>query len=326
MEFNMEFVATIAVVASVPAFAYQARELARQSRVGNEVAGTQAHREIMLLYYKRFTDVFIQYPELHAYYYDKTPNTPSAADSVRLKVIAEQHGDWLDSCLHTTRQLKSYDWVALYGGWDDYIARQRGVLVDPSVDHPRHRLVAISRPVRFPLRRIAEGSSERSQQLTSVLSLPRPPLTPPTRNHRTPAASTPGRTRAARREGSLGSSRCRAAGWGQACHYRDHLSKEATMADYAATVAPHVYKVLFENEHVRLLEVKMQPGAHTEMHSHPGNLVYILSDGKVTFTDPSGEKAEFEVSPGASLWMEATDHETDNVGDTTVRALMFEPK
>jgi len=116
----MEYVATIAVVASVLVFAYQARELARQSRMGNEVAGTQAHREIML-HYKQFTDVFIKYPELHAYYYDQTPNTPSATDRVRLAVIAEQHGDWLDAAFVTTRQLKSYDWVALYGGWDDYI-------------------------------------------------------------------------------------------------------------------------------------------------------------------------------------------------------------
>ena len=120
MEFNMQFVATIAVVASVLVFAYQARELARQSRVGNEVAGTKAHREIML-HYKQFLDVFIQYPELHAYYYDQTSNTPSAMDSVRLKVIAEQNGDWLDTCVVTTRQLKSYEWVAGYGGWDDYI-------------------------------------------------------------------------------------------------------------------------------------------------------------------------------------------------------------
>ena len=125
MELNMQFVATIAVVASVLVFAYQARELARQSRVGNEVAGTQAHRE-MMLHYKRFTDVFIQYPELHAYYYDQTPNTPSTNDSVRLAVIADQHADWLDSCLLTSRQLKSYDWVALYGGWDDYIASSLG--------------------------------------------------------------------------------------------------------------------------------------------------------------------------------------------------------
>ena len=51
------------------------------------------------------------------------------------------------------------------------------------------------------------------------------------------------------------------------------------MAEDAATVAPHAYKVLFENEQVRLLEVSMEPGSRTEMHSHPDNLVYILSDG-----------------------------------------------
>jgi quercetin dioxygenase-like cupin family protein len=98
------------------------------------------------------------------------------------------------------------------------------------------------------------------------------------------------------------------------------------MAEDAAKVAPHVYKVLFENERVRLLEVTMQPGDSSEMHSHPDNLIYILSDGKVTFTDPSGEAADLEVQAGASMWMEATEHATDNVGGTVVRALFFEPK
>ncbi len=116
----MDYVATIAVVASVLVFAFQARELARQSRVGNEVAGTQAHRDL-LRDYKQFADVFIQYPELHAHYYDQTPNTPTAIDIVRLKVIAEQQADWLDTALITTRQLASYDWMT--GVWDNYITR-----------------------------------------------------------------------------------------------------------------------------------------------------------------------------------------------------------
>jgi len=98
------------------------------------------------------------------------------------------------------------------------------------------------------------------------------------------------------------------------------------MADYAAKVAPHVYKVLFENERARLLEVIMQPGASTEMHSHPDNLIYLLSDGKVTFTAPSGETADLGLSAGGLVWMDATEHATDNVGGTTVHALMFEPK
>ena len=118
----MQFVATIAVIASVLVFAYQARELARQSRVGNEVAGTQAHREI-LLHWKEVSDVFIRYPELNAYYYDQTPNTPSATDNVRLKIIADQHADFLDVALITTRQLASYEYTGMSATWDDYVTR-----------------------------------------------------------------------------------------------------------------------------------------------------------------------------------------------------------
>ena len=98
------------------------------------------------------------------------------------------------------------------------------------------------------------------------------------------------------------------------------------MAEDATNVAPHVYKVLFENEQVRLLEVRMQPGDRTEMHSHPDNLIYVLSGGKVTFTAPSGEAAELDVPAGMSMWMDATEHATDNVGGTAIHALFFEPK
>ena len=194
----MQFVATIAVVASVLVFAYQARELAHQSRVGNEVAGTQAHREIFL-HYKRFTDVFIRYPELHAYYYDQTPNTPSANDSVRLRVIADQHADWLDAALITTRQLASYEYTGMSATWDDYVTSTvgsssilRSIIRDtrdwPSLDPflSRYDESQTARP---------EGASLRA----TGPSLQRPPLTSATatRNHRTPAASTPGRTRLA---------------------------------------------------------------------------------------------------------------------------------
>jgi len=94
------------------------------------------------------------------------------------------------------------------------------------------------------------------------------------------------------------------------------------MAEDAATVAPHVYKVLFENERARMLEVSMKPGESTAMHSHPD----VLSDGKVRLTSPSGEASEVEFLAGAAMWREAEEHATDNVGTTEVRALSFEPK
>ena len=118
----MQVAATIAVVVSVLVFAFQARELARQSRLANEVAGTRAHREIVLQW-KKLMDVFIQYPELHAYYFDQSPATPSASESVRLGIIAEQHADWLEVALVTSTQLASYEHSGMTSAWDDYIPR-----------------------------------------------------------------------------------------------------------------------------------------------------------------------------------------------------------
>ena len=97
------------------------------------------------------------------------------------------------------------------------------------------------------------------------------------------------------------------------------------MAEDAVKVAPDVYTVLFENEKVRLLEVKMEEGGRTEMHSHPDTLIYILSGGKVKFSDPSGEAVELETAAGETVWMEATEHATEHVSGA-IHAILIEPK
>ena len=98
------------------------------------------------------------------------------------------------------------------------------------------------------------------------------------------------------------------------------------MAQDPVQVAPNVYSVLFENERVRLLEVREKPGEGSAMHSHPSYLVYGLGDGKVKFSSPSGESAEIEVKAGDVMWREAEEHSTENVGTTDVHALLFELK
>ena len=98
------------------------------------------------------------------------------------------------------------------------------------------------------------------------------------------------------------------------------------MAEDAAKVAPHVYRVVFENERARVLDVRMKPGESTSIHSHPDYVVYLLSGGKVRFTSPSGESAEVELPAGVSIWRKAEEHATDNIGTTEVHALFFEPK
>ncbi len=98
------------------------------------------------------------------------------------------------------------------------------------------------------------------------------------------------------------------------------------MAKPAAEVAPDVYKVVFENESLRLLEVLMAPGAISELHSHPNYLVYALSDGKIRLADASGEGGEVEISQGDTMWREAEEHSAANIGSAEMRALFIELK
>ena len=98
------------------------------------------------------------------------------------------------------------------------------------------------------------------------------------------------------------------------------------MAHDAAEVAPHVYTVAFENERIRLLDVRMKPGDESAVHAHPDYLVYALSDGKVRLTAASGESAEVEVKAGDVMWREPEEHAVDNLGSTDVNALLLELK
>ncbi len=76
------------------------------------------------------------------------------------------------------------------------------------------------------------------------------------------------------------------------------------MVEDAVKVAPHVYKVLLENDRVRVLEARLEAGGRTEMHSHPAQVVYALSGGKVKFTHPGGDSVEVEMSNGEVMFCE----------------------
>jgi quercetin dioxygenase-like cupin family protein len=97
------------------------------------------------------------------------------------------------------------------------------------------------------------------------------------------------------------------------------------MARDAVEVAPNVYKVLFENDRVRLLEARVKPGDSSAMHSHPDYLVYTLGGGTVTFTSGS-ESVDVELTTGQAMWREAEEHAAKNPGTGDLVALLFELK
>lgn len=98
------------------------------------------------------------------------------------------------------------------------------------------------------------------------------------------------------------------------------------MAQDPVQAAPNVYRVLFENDRVRLLEARVKAGDSSAMHRHPGYVVYSLSDGKATFTSPAGEDVEVQLRAGEATWRDAEEHSTTNHGQTDLVALLFELK
>src|SRR5437764_5274986 len=98
------------------------------------------------------------------------------------------------------------------------------------------------------------------------------------------------------------------------------------MATDAATAAPNVYRVLFENERVRLLEARVKPGDSSTLHAHPNYPIYTLEDGKVTFTSASGDTVDVDLKAGQTMWREAEEHAAKKPGSTEVVALLFLPK
>ncbi|HEY3246831.1 MAG TPA: cupin domain-containing protein [bacterium] len=93
-----------------------------------------------------------------------------------------------------------------------------------------------------------------------------------------------------------------------------------------AKVASHVYKLIMENDRVRVFDVTFKPGDKAVMHGHPDHVVYVMEGGTNRLTFPGGKSAEFELKPGQALWIDAGEHETVNVGTSNVHLLVFELK
>ena len=91
-------------------------------------------------------------------------------------------------------------------------------------------------------------------------------------------------------------------------------------------VGPTIYKVVLENERVRVSEIHFAPGAKMPMHEHPDHFVYMMSDGKLKLSYPDGHSQEMDVHPGQTVWMNAETHAGENIGTTDVRGLVVELK
>ena len=93
------------------------------------------------------------------------------------------------------------------------------------------------------------------------------------------------------------------------------------------TAASKAYRLLLENDKVRVMEVRLKPGQKAPMHNHPNNhVIYVMKDTKFKLSFPDGKSKEVDLKSGKVLWMEAGDHETENIGTSEGHNLVIELK
>ena len=90
--------------------------------------------------------------------------------------------------------------------------------------------------------------------------------------------------------------------------------------------SPNNYKLLLENDNVRVLEMTLKAGEKDNEHSHDAESVYFISRGKLNIHLPGGDSMEVDIPDGHVMWHEAWTHTVENVGTTDVRAIVVETK
>lgn len=94
----------------------------------------------------------------------------------------------------------------------------------------------------------------------------------------------------------------------------------------ALQTAPNVYKLLMENDRVRVLDVWVKPGEKTQLYSHPDRVVYVFSNQRLKFTSEDGQNKELELKAGQVLWIKQVHMLTENIGMIEIHNLAVELK
>ena len=97
------------------------------------------------------------------------------------------------------------------------------------------------------------------------------------------------------------------------------MSADPTQTD------PDNYKVIFENDRVRVLEYKDKPGDCTSPHAHPDSVMYTLSsfDRRLNHGD---QHRDVQLQAGRVNWLSAQQHSGENIGTTDTHVIFVELK
>jgi hypothetical protein len=86
------------------------------------------------------------------------------------------------------------------------------------------------------------------------------------------------------------------------------------------------YRVLLENDRVRVLAYTDQPGEKTQQHLHPAFVVYALGPFKRRLSLTDGRVLTREFKGGDVLYSNGEAHVGENIGTTPTHIIMIEIK
>ena len=103
---------------------------------------------------------------------------------------------------------------------------------------------------------------------------------------------------------------------------------EEAVAQNATVANPRSYRVVLDNERVRVIEYKSRPGLGVcgeGVHSHPAHLAIALTPAKIKVKQ-DGKTSYGEVPAGEVMYFDAEVHSAENVGGAGTRFYLVEMK
>lgn len=100
-------------------------------------------------------------------------------------------------------------------------------------------------------------------------------------------------------------------------------------AQDAVTSAPRSFRVVLENDSVRVLEYKSGPGLGVcgeGMHYHPDRVTVLLTGAKAKIRNTDGKTVVREFPAGHVFFGSAETHSTENIGGSGTRIYIIELK
>ena len=100
----------------------------------------------------------------------------------------------------------------------------------------------------------------------------------------------------------------------------------AASAQDPVKVSPENYKVVLENERMRVNEVYLKVGAHIDWHQHPDHVIYWTQAGTVRIFNKGADSVDVSGTVGQAMFLPACTHAATNIGKTEIRLVQVELK